>query len=66
MVEVKEVSPRFDDNAAVLLHRPARNKESGRRERHGKPVGSKIIGPVPLELRKGGWLKALSISSKII
>lgn len=57
---------RFDDNAAVLLHRPTVNKETGRKDKYGKPVGTRVIGPVPMELRKGGWLKTLSLSSRVI
>lgn len=45
---------RFDDNAAILLTRDF------------KPIGSKVSGPVPLELKKGNWLKVLSLSSRII
>lgn len=45
---------RFSDNACVLL-----NAEL-------KPVGSRVTGPVPLELRRGGWLRLLSLGSKAI
>lgn len=45
---------RFDDNACVLLTPDL------------KPIGSRVIGPVPAELKKGNWLKILSLSSKII
>lgn len=45
---------RFDDNACVLLAPDL------------KPLGSRVIGPVPAELKKGNWLKILSLSSKII
>lgn len=57
---------RFDDNAAVLLHRPQLNKETGKKDKHGKLVGTRVVGPVPMELRKGGWLKMLSLSSRVI
>ncbi len=45
---------RFDDNACVLLGPDM------------KPIGSRVIGPVPMELKKGNWLKVLSLSSRII
>lgn len=45
---------RFDDNAVVLLAPDF------------KPLGTRVIGPVPQELRKGNWLKVLSLSSKVI
>lgn len=57
---------RFDDNAAVLLHRPQLNKETGKKDKYGKLVGTRVVGPVPMELRKGGWLKMLSLSSRVI
>lgn len=45
---------RFDDNACVLLTPDF------------KPLGSRVTGPVPQELRKGNWLKVLSLSSRVI
>jgi large subunit ribosomal protein L14 len=45
---------RFDDNACVLLAPDL------------KPLGTRVIGPVPMELKKGNWLKVLSLSSKVI
>jgi large subunit ribosomal protein L14 len=45
---------RFDDNAVVLLTPDM------------KPLGTRVVGPVPQELRKGNWLKILSLSSKVI
>ena len=45
---------RFDDNACVLLAPDL------------KPLGTRVLGPVPSELKKGNWLKVLSLSSKII
>ena len=45
---------RFDDNACILL------------TPDHKPLGTRVIGPVPAELKKGNWLKVLSLSSKII
>lgn len=45
---------RFDDNAVVILSPDL------------KPLGSRVIGPVPQELRKGNWLKILSLSSKVV
>lgn len=45
---------KFDDNACVLLAPDL------------KPLGSRVIGPVPAELKTGNWLKILSLSSKIV
>lgn len=45
---------KFDDNACVLLAPDL------------KPLGSRVVGPVPAELKKGNWLKILSLSSKIV
>ena len=45
---------RFDENACVLLGPDL------------KPLGSRVMGPVPLELKKGSWLKVLSLSSRVI
>lgn len=53
---------RFDDNAAVLLTRPGKDSK----EKYGKPIGTRVYGPVPVELRRLGWLKLLSLSSKVI
>jgi large subunit ribosomal protein L14 len=45
---------RFEDNACVLLGTDL------------KPVGSRIVGPVPLELRRGNWLRVLGLSARQI
>lgn len=45
---------RFDDNAIVLLGKDM------------KPLGTKVFGPVPMELKKGNWLKVLSLSSRVV
>lgn len=45
---------RFDENAVVLLGPDL------------KPLGSKVHGPVPMELKAGNWLKVLSLSSRVI
>lgn len=45
---------RFDENAVVLLGPDM------------KPLGNKVAGPVPLELKLGNWLKVLSLSSRIV
>lgn len=45
---------RFDDNACILLGNDL------------KPLGTKVFGPVPMELRLGNWFKVLSLSSKIV
>lgn len=45
---------RFDENAVVLLGPDL------------KPLGSKVHGPVPMELKTGNWLKVLSLSSRVV
>ncbi len=45
---------KFSDNAAVLL---ASDK---------KPIGTRISGPLPLELRTEQWIKILSLSANCI
>lgn len=45
---------RFDENAVVLL------------SPDGKPLGTRVSGPVPMELKAGNWLKVLSLSSRVI
>lgn len=45
---------RFDDNAVVLL------------QPDGKPLGTRVLGPVPQELRRGNWLKLLNVTSRIV
>lgn len=44
---------KFDDNAAVLL-----NKE-------GEPLGTRVFGPVPHELRKKKHLKILTLAEHV-
>ena len=45
---------RFDDNAAVLL-----NKE-------GKPVGTRLFGPIARELRKLGFPEIISMAQEVL
>lgn len=45
---------RFDENACILLGPDF------------KPLGTKVIGPVPSELRKNNWLKTLNVAFKVI
>lgn len=45
---------RFDENACILLTPDF------------KPLGTRVLGPVPSELKKGNWLKVLSLSSRVI
>ncbi len=45
---------RFDDNAVVLLAPDFR------------PLGTRVTGPVPQELKQGNWLKILTLSSRIV
>ncbi|KAL8516847.1 hypothetical protein ACS0TY_015197 [Phlomoides rotata] len=44
---------KFDDNAVVLI-----NKQ-------GEPIGTRVLGPVPHELRKKKHLKILSLAEKV-
>ncbi|XP_059662137.1 large ribosomal subunit protein uL14mz [Cornus florida] len=44
---------KFDDNAVVLV-----NKQ-------GEPIGTRVFGPVPHELRKKGHIKILSLAEHI-
>lgn len=43
---------RFDDNACILLTSEL------------KPIGSRLFGPVPFELRRGNWLRVLGLSGR--
>lgn len=45
---------KFDENACVLLGADL------------KPIGTRVSGPIPMELKKGNWLKILSLSSRVI
>lgn len=45
---------RFNENTCILLGLDF------------KPLGTKVMGPVPSELRKGDWLKILNITSRVI
>ena len=45
---------RFDDNAAVLVNA---QKE---------PVGTRIFGPIPRELRASGYAKIISLAPEVI
>ena len=45
---------RFDDNAAVLV-----NKQ-------GEPIGTRIFGPVPRELRAKNQMKIISLAPEVI
>ncbi len=47
-------SIRFDTNAAVLINN---NKE---------PVGTRIFGPVPRELRSAGYMKIISLAGEVL
>lgn len=44
---------RFDDNAAVVV------------DADGKPLGTRIFGPVARELRDNGYLKIVSLASEV-
>ena len=45
---------RFDDNAAVIL------------DGQGEPRGTRIFGPVARELRKGGYMRIVSMAPEVI
>lgn len=45
---------RFDTNAAVLINN---NKE---------PIGTRIFGPVPRELRSAGYMKIISLAGEVL
>ena len=45
---------RFDDNAAVLVNDA------------GEPVGTRIFGPVPRELRAKGYMKIISLAPEVL
>jgi len=45
---------RFDDNSAVLI------------EASGEPIGTRIFGPVPRELREQGYKKIISLAPEVL
>jgi len=45
---------RFDHNAAVLV------------DTQNNPVGNRIFGPIPMELRERNFLKVCSLASEIV
>jgi large subunit ribosomal protein L14 len=45
---------RFDDNAAVLINDA------------GEPLGTRIFGPVPRELRAKGYMKIISLAPEVL
>lgn len=45
---------RFDDNAAVLVNDA------------GEPLGTRIFGPVPRELRAKGYMKIISLAPEVL
>jgi large subunit ribosomal protein L14 len=45
---------RFDDNAAVLVNDA------------GEPLGTRIFGPVPRELRTKGFMKIISLAPEVL
>ena len=45
---------RFDDNAAVLINN------------QGEPIGTRIFGPVPRELREKGYAKIISLAPEVL
>ncbi|MFO0702876.1 MAG: 50S ribosomal protein L14 [Candidatus Andersenbacteria bacterium] len=49
---------RFDDNAAVLVSKPAKGAREVR--------GTRIFGPVPRELRERGFQKIISLAPEVL
>ncbi len=45
---------RFDDNAAVIINEA------------GEPIGTRIFGPVPRELRAKGYMKIISLAPEVL
>jgi large subunit ribosomal protein L14 len=45
---------RFDDNAAVIVNDA------------GEPIGTRIFGPVPRELRAKGYMKIISLAPEVL
>ena len=45
---------RFDSNAAVLINNP------------GEPIGTRIFGPVPRELRAKNQMKIISLAPEVL
>ena len=45
---------RFDDNAAVIINDA------------GEPIGTRIFGPVPRELRAKGYMKVISLAPEVL
>jgi large subunit ribosomal protein L14 len=45
---------RFDDNAAVIVNEA------------GEPIGTRIFGPVPRELRAKGYMKIISLAPEVL
>ncbi len=45
---------RFDDNAAVIINDA------------GEPVGTRIFGPIPRELRAKGFMKIISLAPEVL
>jgi len=45
---------RFDNNAAVFI------------DNEGNPIGTRIFGPVPRELRDKNFMKIVSLASEVV
>ena len=45
---------RFDDNAAVIINEA------------GEPLGTRIFGPVPRELRAKGYMRIISLAPEVL
>lgn len=45
---------RFDDNAVVIV------------DKDGQPIGTRIFGPVPRELRNKGFQKIISLAPEVL
>jgi len=49
------ISVRFSDNAAVIIDKKSK-----------EPKGTRIFGPVPRELRGGGYTKIVSLAPEVL
>ena len=47
-------SLRFDNNSAVIINK------------NGEPIGTRVFGPIPREVRKNGFIKVSSLSPEVI
>ena len=48
---------RFDENAVVLLRKE---------KKEYRPIGTRIFGPIPKELREKGFMKIISLAPEVL